>query len=89
VRSEQLGGPLGSRDFTYPATQVVLVVTQLELGVFGFPSLAVGDDGQVVHEADDEMLVEAVVQLPTSAGKNPFYLFLIYPPPPFPLRTFY
>jgi hypothetical protein len=90
VLSEQLGGPLRGGYFSYPATQVVLVVAQLEVGVFGLPRLAVGDDGQVVYKADDEVLVEAAVQLPASPGETPFYLSLVHPPPPpFPLRTFY
>jgi hypothetical protein len=63
VLSEQFGGPRWRRYFSYPVTQVVLVVTELELGVFGFPSLAVGDDGQVVYIADDEVLIEAAIQL--------------------------
>jgi hypothetical protein len=92
VLSEQLGGPLRGGYFSYPATQVVLVVAQLELGVFGLPRLAVGDDGQVVYKADDEVVIEAAVELPAGVGETPFYLFLVHlplPPPPFPLRTFY
>jgi hypothetical protein len=66
------------------------VIAQLELGVIGLPGLAVGEDGHVVDEADDQMLVEAAFELPASVGETSFYLFLIHgPPPPFPLKMFY
>ena len=89
--SEQLGGPLWGGYFSYPVIQVVLVVAELELGVICFPSLAVGDDGQFVHVADDEVLVEAAIQLPASVGEALFYLFLVHlpPPPTLLLKTFY
>jgi hypothetical protein len=92
VLPEQLDGPLRGGYFLYPATQVVLVVAQLELGVFGLPRLAVGDDGQVVYKADDEVVIEAAVELPARVGETPFYLFLVHlppPPPPSPFRTLY
>ena len=73
---EHLFGLLGCWYFLNPVGYVPLVIDELEDGIVGLPRFFAGQDGEsIVVVANDQIIFEAAVQVPTSAGEALFYFF--------------
>ena len=68
-------GLWGSRYFLNRVGEVPLVIDELEDGIGGFLRFFARQDGDVVGVADDQIIREAAVQVPSGAGEAVLYLF--------------
>ena len=81
---EQQGGMLGVRYFAHPVGVHLFVVEKLEEGIIGVPPLLMGQEGNaLVIVADDQVTLEASIELPSGGYQSLCYLFpaqSFYPP---------
>src|SRR5215208_5089524 len=82
VLLEEHGGLLRCRDLPYPVGYLPFPVTQLVNRIVHLPRPLGDEYGQVAVFADDQVIRETAVELPTSVYDPPLYLFPTHRPPP-------
>src|SRR5215203_2653040 len=75
---------LGRRYLPYPVGYLPFPVAQLVNRIVHLPRPLGDEYGQVAVFADDQVIGESAVELPTSVYEIPLYLFPTHRPPPFP-----
>ncbi len=76
---KQLLGLLGGRYLLNPVSEHSLVIEKLEDGIICTPRFFVGQDGDSITAiADDQVVFEATVKIPSSISEALFYLFPIH-----------
>jgi hypothetical protein len=79
VLPEQFGGLPGSRHFFYPIGGHPVMIEQLEDEIIGTPMLPVGQERHTLPiMADEQVILEAAVELPPSVYEPLFYLFSLH-----------